>query len=116
MSGDTTPQATPRDGSRLEVDHDGHCKWCGVEIADLSEFGIYVELCPECLARRFELAADAVRAANDEYSTDLGPDDLGDPPGDWDLSDDLWYRWSASVQAQYENLNELRDGEEADSA
>lgn len=102
-------EADTRTGSRLEVDDPDHCKWCGADIGDVTAH-VDVELCASCAANRTTLKANAVKQAKENHGESVHPKKLDDPPENWDLSDELWYSWSAEVRAQYKST-EGNDGE-----
>lgn len=99
-----------RPNSRLEVDDEDFCKWCGKDISGVREHlpddEGEIDLCGSCEGNRWKLKAKAVRKAEENHGQEVHPKELDEPDESWDLSRELWYNWSAEVAAQYKALQE----------
>ena len=111
MPSDRLADGTSRQGSRLEVDDPLHCKQCGGELPEMMVFGPIagdgteydrVELCGKCKGTEVKIRRAAAKKAERNHGVSINPWDLEEPPEGWELSQELWYEWSAEVQALWE--------------
>lgn len=107
--------AVCRPNTRLEVDDPDFCKWCGKDISgvrdelDALDMDSDIDLCGGCEAMKMRLKAAAVEVAKENEGEQIHPNQLSDPPEDWELSRESWYKWSAGVAAQWKEVSD--DGE-----